>query len=89
MSKDLGNLEGKANGIMDRLNKKKGDKKTPKKQDNNSKQDDKEDKKVNRSYMLSKDVLSKLNEMKIKQPTKNYSEIVEEAIKYLYKNSFS
>ncbi|WP_027338541.1 hypothetical protein [Halonatronum saccharophilum] len=47
---------------------------------------EKEDKKVNRSYMISTSTLSKLQELKIKNPTKNYSDIVEEAIILLYKN---
>lgn len=48
---------------------------------------EKKDKKINRSYMISLKALSKLQELKIKNPDKTYSDIVEMAINNLYKNT--
>lgn len=47
---------------------------------------EKEDKKINRSYMISTSTLSKLQELKINNPSKTFSDLVEEAIIDYYKN---
>jgi len=48
---------------------------------------EKKDKKINRSYMIGIETLSKLQELKINNPDKTYSDIVEMAINNLYKNT--
>ena len=79
----LGDLEKKKN-IVEGKNKKQKKEKEVSPQKNNTG----ESEKVNRSYMLSKATLSKLQEMKIKEADKTFSDIVEEAINTHYKTNF-
>lgn len=47
--------------------------------------DNEVEEKINRSYMVSKSNLSKLQELKIKNPAMTFSDIINEAITHYYK----
>lgn len=83
-------IKGKAKGILSGLEESQVkqesiDNKVKPELIKESKVEDKE-KKINRSYMISESILSKLQELKIKNPAMTYSDLVEEAINHYYKN---
>ncbi|TDX44583.1 hypothetical protein [Orenia marismortui] len=78
----------KSKGALAGLSDKSEEENEVKSQKNESKpkEDKNEDKKINRSYMISTSTLSKLQEIKIKNPSQTYSDLVNEAINEYYKN---
>lgn len=88
----LGDLENKTN-IVEGKTKQQVDQQSKEEQDsqvNNQKKNNNtgNNEKVNRSYMLSKSCLSKLQKMKIQEADKTFSDLVEKAIDKLYKEDF-
>ena len=76
----LGDLEDKKD-IVEGKNKQE-DQKSDQQSERKNTSDESE--KINRSYMISKSTLSKLQELKIKNPDNTFSDLVEKAIHYYY-----
>jgi hypothetical protein len=90
VSKRRSSIQGKAKGILSGLE----ENQTKQENINNElkpelvkeSESEEKEKKINRSYMISESTLSKLQELKIKNPAMTYSDLVEEAINCYYKN---